>query len=98
MEETISVRIPKEKVNALRQIAKAENTLQSVLLREILSLGIEYKKQELALALFQKGQATAWKAAEIAGIPLTEFLDLMKKRGIEFNYTKEEFLEDIEGL
>lgn len=98
MEKTISVRIPAQEMKAISHIAKDVNATKSFIMREILTLGIQQKRQDLALNLFQNKQATAWKAAALANMPLTEFLDLLKRKGLEFNYTEEEFLEDVKNL
>jgi len=53
---------------------------------------------EIAFDKFQKNEATAWKASKIASLPLTEFLDMLKERGIEFHYGLEELKEDTQDL
>lgn len=58
----------------------------------------EQKKLELALEKFKKNEVTASKAARIAGIPLTLFLDILVQRGINFHYGIKELEEDFEGL
>jgi predicted HTH domain antitoxin len=98
MDESISVRLPKEELKEVDNILEYENATKSAVLREILKLGIKKKMLEIALDKFQKNEATAWKAATIADIPLTEFLDTLKERGIEFHYGLEELNEDIKDL
>lgn len=98
MDDSISVRLPKEELKEVENILKYENATKSFVLREILKLGIKKKMLEIALDRFQKNEATAWKAATIANIPLTEFLDLLKERGIEFHYSLEELKEDAQDL
>ena len=56
------------------------------------------KLKRTALKGFQRNEVTAWKAARIAGVPLTQFLDILKERELEFHYTKEELREDIKHL
>ena len=98
MEETISVRIPKEELKEIEQISKYEKTTRSAILRAILDFGIKQKLLEIALQKYQKEEATAWKAARIAQIPLTKFLDILGERGLQFHYTKEELLKDFEAI
>ena len=98
MEETISVRLPREELRKVESILKYENTTKSSILREVLKLGIKKKMLEIALNKFQKNEASAWKAASLAAIPLTEFLDVLKERGIEFHYGLEELKEDTQDL
>ena len=98
MDDSISVRLPKEELKEVDNILKYENATKSSILREILKLGIKKKMLEIALDKFQKNEATAWKAATIANIPLTEFLDLLRERGIEFHYGLKELKEDTQDL
>ena len=47
----------------------------------------------IALELFRENAISMGKVAEIAGIPLAEFMELSGKRGIPMHYT----MEDLEA-
>lgn len=98
MEETISVRLPKEDMHQIEEISKQENVTKSAALREVLRKGIKEKRLELALDMYRKGEITASKGAEIAGIPLTKFLDILFERKINFNFDIDDLREDIADL
>ncbi|HLC53900.1 MAG TPA: UPF0175 family protein [Candidatus Nanoarchaeia archaeon] len=98
MEENVSVRIGKEEMKELDTISSSAQATKSAVLREVLRLGIRQKKLEIALDAFQKNSATAAKAAAIAGVSLSDFLDILKERNISFHYGIEELREDFEGL
>jgi len=98
MEETISVRIPRQELKEIESISKYEKVTKSVILRDVLEIGIQNKMLAMAIEKFQNEEATAWKASRLAGIPLTKFLDVLKDKGLEFHYTEEELLEEFEGL
>lgn len=98
MEETISVRVGKEEVDALEELSEQERSTRSVILRQVLRIGIQQKRLEFAIKEFQQRRATAWKASRLAGIPLTQFLDILGEKGIEFPYTIEELREDMKDL
>ncbi len=98
MDETISVRIPKQNLKEIEFLSEEERRKRSDILREILYQGILKMKLELALKKFQNEEATAWKAATIAGIPLTQFLDILSERKIEFHYGIEELREDFKNI
>ena len=98
MAETVSVRIDKLELKEINEISKLEKKTKSSVLREVLERGIKEKKLELALEKFRKNEATAWKAARMAGIPLTVFMDILVQRGIDFHYGVKELEEDFEGL
>ena len=97
-EKLMTFRLPIEIDIEIERLAKLEDSDKSKLIRELIVLGMKERKLEEALDLYSKRKVTAWKAATIAGIPLTQFLDILKERGLEFDYTEEELLEDFEGL
>ena len=98
MAETVSVRIDKSELKEINEISKLEKKTKSNVLREVLERGIKEKKLELALEKFRKNEATAWKAARMADVPLTAFMDILVQRGIDFHYGVRELKEDFEGL
>ncbi len=55
-------------------------------------------KAAAAIEKFRENKATAWKAARIAGMPLSQFLDMLVRKGIYFHYGVKELREDFEGL
>ncbi len=95
MDETISVRIGKEELDELEKLSAQEQLTRAIVIRQVLRIGIQQKRLEYALQKFQKHEATAWKAARMAGVPLTQFLDILNERRIEFPYTKEDLREDM---
>lgn len=56
------------------------------------------KDLEKALEKFRKNEVTTWKAAKIAGVSLSEFLDILAERRMDFHYGMKELQEDFEGL
>ena len=98
MAETVSVRIDKPDLKEIDEISKLEKKTKSHVLREVLDKGIKGKKLEIALEKFRNNEATAWKAARLAGIPLTKFMDVLVQKGIDFHYGVNELREDFEGL
>ena len=98
MAETVSVRIDKKELKDINALSKLERKSKSNVLREVLEKGIMEKKLDIALEKFRSKEATAWKAARIADIPLTQFLDILVHKGIDFHYGQKELKEDFEGL
>lgn len=95
MEDSVSVRIGKEELVEINRISQYRKATKSVILREVLSLGIKQKMLEIALEKFQRNEATAAKAASISGISLSEFLEVLHERGINYHYGVEELREDF---
>ena len=98
MAQTVSVRIDKEELKEIDELSKIEKKTKSNVLREVLELGLKDKKLELAIEKFRNNEATAWKAARMADIPLTQFMDILVQKGIDFHYGVKELKEDFEGL
>ena len=98
MAQTVSVRIDKEDIEEIDKISRLEKKTKSTLLREILELGLKDKKLELALEKFRNREASIGKAARIAEMPLSKFMDVLVQKNIEFHYGIKEVEEDFEGL
>ncbi|MBI3036025.1 UPF0175 family protein [Candidatus Woesearchaeota archaeon] len=98
MAETISVRIDKTELKEINEISKLEKKNKSNVIREVLEKGIKEKKLEIALEKFRNNEATAWSAARMADMPLTQFLDILVQKGIDFHYGIKELRKDFEGL
>ena len=98
MAETVSVRIDKSELKEINDISKLEKKTKSSVLREVLEKGIKEKKLELALEKFRKNEASIGKAARIAEMPLSQFMDVLVEKGIDFHYGIKELEEDFEGL
>ncbi|MCL2015566.1 MAG: UPF0175 family protein [Defluviitaleaceae bacterium] len=62
-----------------------------------LSAATEIKKH-LALYLFQERVLSFGKAAELAKMSKWDFMDLMGRKGITFNYGVDDYLEDLQTI
>ena len=96
--KTISVRIPAKEYEELKHLSLDSGQGRSSVLRDVLNRGIQDKKLDLAIEKYRKREITLWKAARIAGIPLSKFLDRLDDEGLEYHYLPEEVEEEFEGL
>ena len=96
MDATIAVRIDKKRLDELKAISSEESRKKSETLREVLDLGIREKKLSIALQKYKRGEVSTGKAAYIAGISLSRFLDVLRERGIPFNYSVRDLMKDFE--
>ena len=96
--DSVSVRVDSDDLHEIGILAKYEKQSKSDILRDILARGIRDKRIEIALGKFQKREFSAWKAARFAAVPLTEFLDILRDKRIEFHYTHKELQEDVADL
>lgn len=68
---------------------------KSTAFRKILEKGIEEDRKEKALDLYIKGDLSLEKAAEFSGLFIGNFLEYMRKKGIEKNITLDDFKETL---
>lgn len=81
----VTIRLSKrdlEKVEALRVL---EDVDRSTLIKEFIEDGLRRR----FVHLYQKEKLTAGRAAEILGISLREFLELLEKEGVSVNWNSE---------
>ena len=98
MAETVSVRIDETNLKEIDEISKIEKKTKSNVLREVLEKGIKEKKLEMALEKFRNNEASIGKAARMAQMPLSQFMDVLVEKKIDFHYGIKELEEDFEGL
>jgi predicted HTH domain antitoxin len=97
LSETISLRLPRETVKRLREIAEKEGKDRSTLIREMLEHGVKEKSIEQAVELYRTGQVTGWRAAQLAGISLWNFYKILGEKGILIQYSDHDLEEDLKA-
>lgn len=98
MEATVAVRIEKEKLDELRAISKEEKRKNSEVLREALDIGLKEKRLRIALAKYKNREISTGKAAEMAGVSISRFLDILREHNVPFNYSLRDLRKDVEGF
>ncbi len=93
MSEVLSVKIEKEKLKLLEEIAKEEESDRSAVARRLLDVGIRKWKMDKAVELFKDGRVSVWRAAHIAGVSLREFIDVLNGRRVVWVGIEPEELE-----
>jgi len=97
LSETISLRLPRETIKKLRELADKEGKDRSTLIREILENGVKEKSVEQAVELYRLGQVTGWKAAQLAGVSLWNFYKALGEKGILLQYSEHDLEEDLKA-
>jgi predicted HTH domain antitoxin len=95
MSDVLSVKIDKDKLKLLEEMAREEETDRSTVARKLLDMGIRDWKTERSVKLFSEGKVSLWKAAEIAGVSLREFIEIVKERKLSMVKIKSDDI-DIE--
>ena len=81
----IWVRLPHDTIRIVDSICRLEQKDPSQLLEELIKEGLK----NAAVRLYNKGKITASRGAEILGISLREFLQLLEDRGVAINWDSE---------
>lgn len=95
MDESVSVRVPTDLLRDLGALSETTHQSRSDVLREVLQLGLGAKRLKLALDQFQDRKVSVGRAAELAGIPLVEFLEHVKRVGLQFAYDADDLRQDL---
>lgn len=78
----LSTRVPKQVWSELEQFMREERLDKSAAVRKLLWIGLEGWRQKRALETLAEGKATFMKAAEIAGLNVWDFAELVKRSEI----------------
>ena len=96
--ETVTTRLSEDEVIKLDWLARFQHTSRSQVLRKVIDEGLEEELIEQALQLYQRGEISLWKAAELAGKSLSSMIDEAHRRKILYQYSLDDFLQDIDML
>lgn len=94
MGKVISVRINENLEEVIKRYSKERKEDQSDIIRDLINNGSIY----LAIKGYAKGEYSIGKAAYLANLPLSEFMDLIMDIGIKSKISKEDLLEGFENI
>ena len=89
MQNVMTVRLPKEDLKVIEEISLKEKIDKSTTVRNLIELGKIY----LAIIQYKENKISIGKAAEIAGLTISEMMDLLSKLGIQSNLDLADYLE-----
>ncbi|MFQ5887078.1 MAG: UPF0175 family protein [Candidatus Hydrothermarchaeales archaeon] len=90
-EEVVSVRLEKELLKYAEDKAREEKLPKSAVIRKLLALGVEYDRLKKGIELYRDRKVSLGKAAEIAGVPITQMMDWLLRFGVKSNITMEDY-------
>ncbi|MBI2654985.1 UPF0175 family protein [Candidatus Woesearchaeota archaeon] len=93
----VAARIPETIVKDIDYVAKEENTDKSKVIRELLSEGVKSKLLELSLKKYSKREVSLGRAAELAKMPLSDFMIEAARHHIPMNYSAESLEKDFKA-
>ena len=88
-----TVRIPDKMEEEILEIVEQEKLDKATVVRNLLEIGIKEWRKQSALDSLQSGKVTFAMAAEMAGLSLWEFADLVKQRNVKWVRFASEDLE-----
>src|SRR3989344_6952052 len=89
LENVMTVRLPKDDLKIIEEISLNERKDKSTTIRDLVELGKIY----FAIRQYKENKISICKAAEIAGLTLSEMMDLLSKLGIESSLELADYLE-----
>lgn len=97
MSGSISTRVPKEIEGELEEFMRAEKLGKSPAVRKLLRAGLEEWRKKRALELLERGEVTFNEAAEIAGLNVWSFADVVRRADVSWIKSVEKIRSDMEA-
>ena len=96
--QQVNLRLPEGIISDLNWIAQEEQIDRTSVVRKLLNDSIKRWRLNHALTLYEKGQITKGRAAEMADVSIYDVLDELRLRGRVSHYTVEDLQEDLTEL
>ena len=94
----ITARVPDDIYEVIEMIREEDQLDRSTTIKRLLERGIEDWQLETAVRQYQDGAISIGRAADLAGISIWRFLDVLDERGVEANYTVGDLDADIAAV
>lgn len=79
----------------MRFYMRAEKVDKATALRKLLELGVKDWRRETALDQLREGKVTVWRAAEVAGLSLWDFVSLLEDRKVVLPIRGRDVIDDL---
>lgn len=93
-QKTVSIRLEADDYNFLRELAEADKEDLPTAVRDLVARG----RVLLALERYREGKASLSKAAEVAGVSISELMDILAAHGIPSDLRVEDYRESLVAL
>lgn len=93
-QKTVSIRMEADDYDFLRNLAEADKEDVSTALRDLVARG----RVLLGLERYRDGKASLSKAAEIAGLSVSEMMDALAAHGISSDLRVDDYRESLRTL
>ena len=92
--KTMSIRIDKEDYDFVKKLAKEEKDDLSSAVRGLIDKG----RVQLAIEEYKKGSASIGRASRLAGVSISEMMDILSEYGVKSNLDEEDYRKGLENL
>ena len=90
-QKTLSIRVDAEEYTFLSRLAAEEKENVSQAVRALVEKG----RQMLAIEHYRAGKASLGKAAEVAGLSISETIDLLAQHGVPANLEFDDYVQSL---
>lgn len=94
MTKTMSIRMDKENYDFIKEVSKDEKEDLSKTVRDLVYKG----RVMLGVERYKKGEVSLGRAADLAGLPVGQMMNVLAEYGVKANLEKEDYLEGLEHL
>ena len=98
MSVTVSTRLEEKEALQLEALALREGLDRASVMKQLLRRGMREALWEEAVREYRERKVTLSRAAEMAGVPLWDFLAGMSKADLEVHYGVDDLEDDLEVL
>lgn len=95
-EVSVSARVPEDVFKELETFMKEESLEKSASIRKLLAEGLRHWKVHRALKSLEEGKVSFLKAAQMAGLSVWDFADIVREKGIVWIKSEKFISKDIE--
>jgi predicted HTH domain antitoxin len=94
VQKMVSIRLEADDYKFLSSLAEADKEDLSTAVRDLIARG----RVLLALERYREGKASLGKAAEVAGVSISEMMDLLVEHGIPADLQVEDYRDGLMAL
>lgn len=91
--KNLTVRVEEETFKDIEALTELEKCDKSTIARKLLAIGLREMKKKHAVSLYREGKCTLWKAAQTAGVPLREMIEILKTEKVPVHVSPEDVNE-----
>ncbi|MFQ5406757.1 MAG: UPF0175 family protein [Candidatus Micrarchaeia archaeon] len=93
--KNVCVRMDSNQLKRIKRLEDESGQDRSTIFRTVVDKGLKQLFLEKAVKKYADGEVSAWKAAELAGVPLRRMLDELSKRSISLKLSDSTVVEEL---